>query len=55
MPFNSPGDKAGPLRYTQNYVYNIADCLGKGATASVHLGRNRVSRVTMYKYPTFDP
>ncbi|XP_053378438.1 serine/threonine-protein kinase TBK1-like isoform X2 [Mercenaria mercenaria] len=43
MPFNSPGrgDKAGPLRYTDNYVYNIADCLGKGATASVYLGRER--------------
>ncbi|XP_060601896.1 serine/threonine-protein kinase TBK1-like [Ruditapes philippinarum] len=49
MPYyNSPGpaggsgaDKAGPLRYTHNYVYNIADLLGKGATASVYLGRER--------------
>ncbi|XP_053378436.1 serine/threonine-protein kinase TBK1-like isoform X2 [Mercenaria mercenaria] len=41
MSYKSPGDKTGPLRYTQNYVYNIADCLGKGATASVFLGRER--------------
>ncbi|KAL4226224.1 hypothetical protein ACF0H5_014208 [Mactra antiquata] len=42
MPTNSPGsDKAGPLRYTKHHVYNSADSLGKGATATVYLGRNQ--------------
>ena len=36
-------DKSGPLTYTANYVFNKADILGKGATATVFLGRHRVS------------
>ena len=43
MQGNGHFPKSGSLISTANYVYNTADCLGKGATASVYLGRERVS------------
>ena len=43
QPGPSGTDKSGSLTYTENYVFNNADILGKGATATVFLGRHRVS------------
>ncbi|KAH3816283.1 inhibitor of nuclear factor kappa-B kinase subunit epsilon-like [Dreissena polymorpha] len=34
-------DKTGPLQHTSRFVFNQADCLGKGATAAVFLARSR--------------
>ncbi|XP_052213584.1 serine/threonine-protein kinase TBK1-like isoform X3 [Dreissena polymorpha] len=34
-------DKTGPLQQTSRFVFNQADCLGKGATAAVFLARSR--------------
>ncbi|KAK3595605.1 hypothetical protein CHS0354_009564 [Potamilus streckersoni] len=36
-----PIGKSGPLSYSRNYVWNKKDCVGKGATAEVFLGRHR--------------
>ncbi|XP_052782230.1 serine/threonine-protein kinase TBK1-like isoform X2 [Mya arenaria] len=41
MQYPGHVDKTGPLHHTINYVYNTADCLGKGATATVLLARSR--------------
>ncbi|WAR31767.1 ANPRA-like protein [Mya arenaria] len=35
-------ETTSPLHHTENYVYNTADSLGRGATASVFLARSRI-------------
>ncbi|KAK3595603.1 hypothetical protein CHS0354_009560 [Potamilus streckersoni] len=36
-------EKSGPLSRSENYVWNNADCIGKGATADVYMGRHKVT------------
>lgn len=42
------GYKTGTLQQTQNFTWNIADALGKGATATVYFGRHKVRHDKVY-------
>ena len=37
--------KTGTLQQCENYIWNTADALGKGATAVVYFGRHKVRSV----------
>ena len=40
--YAGPSFKTGSLQQTENYIWNTADALGKGATAVVYFGRHKV-------------
>ena len=37
------GQKSGTLQQTDNFIWNTADILGRGATAVVYYARHKVS------------
>lgn len=45
--------KTGILQHTPNYTWNTADALGKGATAVVYFGRNKVRKMFIRTLKTY--